>query len=247
MASTFPADTPSYDPFSTPITLAALQHTLRHRQMEEDIVAIAEKVGETNSVDPTSHDYRIDALEDDVAALQLDKADSTDVTSEIAAAIAAVKEALYPVGSIYTNAAVSTNPATLLGFGTWAAYADGRVLVGKAASGTFATGGATGGAETHTLTTAEIPAHTHGSQGGTAVLQFHGAGAATVLAGASGTGGGTSGDRDSYRSGGGDIGGAYSADSGTINWSHTHASVGSNGAHNNLQPYVVVYMWKRTA
>lgn len=161
MASTFPADTPSYDPFSTPITLAALQHTLRHRQMEEDIVAIAEKVGETNSVDPTSHDYRIDALEDDVAALQLDKADSTDVTSEIAAAIAAVKEALYPVGSIYTNAAVSTNPATLLGFGTWAAYADGRVLVGKAASGTFATGGATGGAETHTLTTAEIPAHGH--------------------------------------------------------------------------------------
>lgn len=37
MASTFPADTPSYDPFSTPIILAALQHTLRHRQMEEDI------------------------------------------------------------------------------------------------------------------------------------------------------------------------------------------------------------------
>jgi hypothetical protein len=34
---------------------------------------------------------------------------------------------LYPVGSIYTNATVSTNPATLLGFGTWTAFGAGRV------------------------------------------------------------------------------------------------------------------------
>ena len=33
--------------------------------------------------------------------------------------------------------AVATNPATLLGMGTWVAYAEGRVLVGKAGSGTF--------------------------------------------------------------------------------------------------------------
>jgi hypothetical protein len=37
---------------------------------------------------------------------------------------------LYPVGSVYINAAVSTNPGTLLGFGTWAAFGAGRVLVG---------------------------------------------------------------------------------------------------------------------
>jgi hypothetical protein len=36
---------------------------------------------------------------------------------------------LYPVGSIYTNASVSTNPATLLGFGTWTAFGAGRVLL----------------------------------------------------------------------------------------------------------------------
>ena len=46
------------------------------------------------------------------------------------AAIAAAKEALYPVGSIYINAGVTTNPATLLGFGTWTAFGAGRVMVG---------------------------------------------------------------------------------------------------------------------
>lgn len=62
MASTFPADTPSYDPFSTPITLAALQHTVRHRQMEEDIVAIATKVGENSSAVTSSHDYKLSGV-----------------------------------------------------------------------------------------------------------------------------------------------------------------------------------------
>lgn len=36
----------------------------------------------------------------------------------------------YPVGSIYINAAVSTNPSTLLGFGTWEAFGAGKVIVG---------------------------------------------------------------------------------------------------------------------
>ena len=67
---------------------------------------------------------------------------------------------VYPVGCIYTTT-VATDPATLFGFGTWKAFGAGRVLVGKAAAGTFATAGGTGGAETHTLITAEIPAHTH--------------------------------------------------------------------------------------
>ena len=44
--------------------------------------------------------------------------------------IQAAISALYPVGSIYTNASNSTNPATLLGFGTWSAFAAGRVLIG---------------------------------------------------------------------------------------------------------------------
>ena len=68
---------------------------------------------------------------------------------------------IYPVGSIYMNMAVATNPGTLLGFGTWVAYATGQVLVGYEASGTFDALDESLGAETHTLSTAELPAHTH--------------------------------------------------------------------------------------
>ena len=65
----------------------------------------------------------------------------------------------YPVGSIYINASVATNPATLLGFGTWAAFGAGRVMVGLDAGQTeFDTAEETGGAKTHTLTTGELPA-----------------------------------------------------------------------------------------
>ena len=65
---------------------------------------------------------------------------------------------LYPVGSIYENATVATNPATLLGFGTWLALAPGRMTVAIDATQTeFDTLGETGGAKTHTLQVSEVP------------------------------------------------------------------------------------------
>jgi hypothetical protein len=84
------------------------------------------------------------------------------VTASTGAVTAAfINNLVYPVGSIYTNMEVATNPATLLGVGTWVAYAEGRVLVGKAASGTFDTLNEELGSETHALSVAEMPAHTH--------------------------------------------------------------------------------------
>lgn len=62
------------------------------------------------------------------------------------AAIAAAKESLYPVGSIYINRTNITNPATLLGFGTWAQVTDKMIM----AHGSTYT--ADGGAATHTHT-----------------------------------------------------------------------------------------------
>ena len=60
---------------------------------------------------------------------------------------------IYPVGSIYMNASVTTNPATLLGFGTWVAFGAGRVPVGQNTSdSSFNTLEETGGAKTHTVT-----------------------------------------------------------------------------------------------
>jgi len=121
---------------------------------------------------------------------------------------------LYPVGSVYINASVSTNPGTLLGFGTWLEFGAGRVLVGLDAGDTdFDTVEETGGAKTHTLTVDEMPSHTHTQAGSdnSAPLQF----------------------------------GNPIDDFGEVD-SQTGAT-GGDQPHNNLQPYIVVYMWKRTA
>jgi ABC-type Co2+ transport system permease subunit len=60
--------------------------------------------------------------------------------------VQAALAALYPVGSIYTNATNSTNPGTLLGFGTWTAFGAGRVMVGYDSSNAlFDTAEETGG------------------------------------------------------------------------------------------------------
>lgn len=124
---------------------------------------------------------------------------------------------IYPVGSIYTSI-VSTNPGTLFGTGTWAAFATGRVLVGLDSGDTaFDTVEETGGAKTHTLLATEMPAHVHAEN-----------------APASASGGTMKFALDTNASGTQ----AAGLDTG---------SAGGGGAHNNLQPYIVVYMWKRTA
>ena len=135
------------------------------------------------------------------------------IAAEVEVTAAIINALVYPVGSIYFNMAVSTNPATLLGMGTWVAYGEGRVLVGYQSSGTFDALDEELGAETHTLTTAEMPAHTHtyGKSTTTESMSIH------------------------------DISGLRGA--ATTNT----GSTGGGGAHNNLQPSVTVYMWKRTA
>ncbi len=65
----------------------------------------------------------------------------------------------FPVGSIFLST-LSTNPATLLGYGTWVAFAAGRMMIGLGAA-PFNTLGNTGGAQTHTLSVAELAAHHH--------------------------------------------------------------------------------------
>ena len=91
---------------------------------------------------------------------------ANDAQTQVTAAI--INALVYPVGSIYFNMEVATNPATLLGMGTWVAYGEGRVLVGKAASGTFDTLNEELGSETdsHALSIAELPSHTHTLLGG---------------------------------------------------------------------------------
>lgn len=141
---------------------------------------------------------------------------------------------VYPVGSVYI-AVVSTSPATLFGFGTWAAFATGRVIVGfDAAQTEFDVAEETGGAKTVTLTTAEMPVHTHAQDAHTHNFLPRSA---------------TSGSVSSIVTGTLDTSSAISG----ANQPHVQAATavnqnaGGGGAHNNLQPYIVAYVWKRTA
>lgn len=149
---------------------------------------------------------------------------------------------IYPVGSIYMST-VSTNPATLFGFGTWEAMPAGRVLLaqGKSSWGTTYNAGSTGGEATHKLTVGEIPSHNHTGSINTAGEHTHSLTLKALWGDGNGSGNGWAGDtRD---------GGSRTNTFSTVG-NHTHTvtinSTGSGQPHNNLQPYISVYMWKRT-
>lgn len=150
---------------------------------------------------------------------------------------------IYPVGSIYIST-VSTNPATLFGFGTWEAMPAGRVLLaqGKSDWGTTYEAGSSGGEATHQLTEGEIPSHNHTGSINTAGEHTHSLTLKALWGDGNGSGNGWAGDtRD---------GGSRTNTFSTVG-NHTHTvtinNTGSNQAHNNLQPYIAVYIWKRTA
>lgn len=157
--------------------------------------------------------------------------------------------AVYPVGSIYINAGATTNPATLLGFGTWTAFGAGRVMVGlNGSDALFDALEETGGSKdavvvshTHTASTSiSDPGHRHrigGAVGG--AVQILG----SQSGNAAGIGPGSAGNYvDNY------LGTPIIENSSTgISASTTVNSTGSSGTNANLQPYITVAMWKRTA
>lgn len=132
----------------------------------------------------------------------------------------------YPVGSIYINASVSTNPATLFGFGTWAAFGAGRVMVGlNAGDSSFDTLEETGGSKD-----AIVVSHTHSiSDPG----HNHTVGIQTKTL--------------DQNAGGSSLAGAGTTTTSTASTGISINSTGDSATNANLQPYIVVYMWKRTA
>lgn len=138
----------------------------------------------------------------------------------------------FPVGSIFISV-VSTNPSSLLGYGTWAAFGAGRVLVGIDTGQTeFDTVLETGGSKTHTLTESEIPAHTH-------IQDPHN----HIETNNSATTGPNIGWGARDTSTNNQTATSYT----TENTTAVNQSTGGGGAHNNLQPYIVCYFWERTA
>ena len=130
-------------------------------------------------------------------------------------------EKVYPVGSIYISAN-RVSPQIFLG-GTWEPFAYGKTLVGVDDSESspdmdFAEPLKTGGEKAHQLTIEEMPSHRHVIHGRIDRNQ----GSGTIF-------------REIYN---------YNETGGTENNVESFAT-GGNKAHNNMQPYITVYMWRR--
>lgn len=145
---------------------------------------------------------------------------------------------IYPVGSIYISVN-NVSPQTFLG-GTWEAFATGRTLVGVDTSQTeFNSVGKTGGAKTHALTVAQMPSHEghmYDNMNGSGYVDRNGDTNSYYL------------NSDSAKSYGyGQYENRpYKIVSGNEMILQGY-SRGGGQAHNNLQPYITCYMFKRTA
>ena len=159
--------------------------------------------------------------------------------------VAQIASLIYPIGSIYISVD-SADPGTLFG-GTWEAFGAGRVLVGLDSGDTdFDTAEETGGAKTHTLTATEMPVHTHVQDAHNHTQNTH-SHVLTQLRDAT-TGGATTNialTADTSSTLGTKVTGSTTATNQEA--TAVNQNAGSGGAHNNLQPYIVVYMFKRTA
>ena len=155
--------------------------------------------------------------------------------------VQAAMAALFPVGAIYT-AVVSTNPATLIGFGTWTAFGAGRVMVGfDSGNALFDTAEETGGSadaitvsHTHTASTSiSDPGHTNTTTWNN-INDFN-------------QGGNSPGAEASPDDTQGTFNITSNSSTTGISASTSITSAGSSGTNANYQPYITVYMWKRTA
>lgn len=156
-------------------------------------------------------------------------------------AVSRVLEAAYPVGSIYINVESTTSPAELLGFGTWVEFGAGRVMVGYDNADPLFDALLEEGGEKDAV----VVSHTH-------TATFTGQALGEHLhtysrREATGTSNGYLENVESTINTYGDATeNTSSASAGTPAGTVTVASSGGSGTNANLQPYIVVIMWRRT-
>lgn len=192
------------------------------------------------------------------------KADGTGTQVGInptAAAVALIAKAagalLFPVGSIYSNYSNSTNPATLLGFGTWVAIGATMLAGYQAADANFGTPGGTGGSRdaivvnhTHTASSSVTdPAHTHGVTDPTHAHNFGIYLSGNAVDWQNPLRGSSSNDAASktYTTNAAATGIGVNAASTGVSVSTTVNAAGASATGANLPPYTTVYLWRRTA
>lgn len=168
-------------------------------------------------------------IKEDISQLQTETTQLNDDVTRLMGAFTSVTDLtkqlfllMHRVGDIIFSTS-DENPSTIYG-GTWVAWGKGQVPVGVDTSDSdFNTVEKTGGEKEHTLTVDEIPSHSH-------IQTWNG----NIMVGGGSGGESTNG---SYLNEGGN--GTYPA---TLT-----NNVGNSHSHNNLQPYITCYMWKRTA
>lgn len=150
--------------------------------------------------------------------------DVPDGWEEVENTVTKTLKAVYPIGSIYINT-TSANPKDIFGFGTWEKI-DDVFLFGTSDANQL---GNTGGSATHThttgnhtLTIAEMPSHDHAARYGNTI---DGDGSGYRFSNTNGT------NRAIIENEGG-------------GQAHNH---GDTGSSSNMPPYLIVFMWKRTA
>ncbi len=154
------------------------------------------------------------------------------IQAAVTQAVADAKLAAHPIGSLYWSTQ-STDPASLFG-GMWTRVKDVFVL----AAGDTYTAGATGGEPTHTLTEAEMPAHSH--------IDFPGGSTHYITISPSSI--------DSFGGTGFANGDGFAASNPGSGWwferykkEQVDNLKGNSQPHNNMPPYIAAYCWKRTA
>lgn len=193
-------------------------------------------------------------------SVTLDKL-SDDVTTAINTAVNNVLDKVYPIGSIYCST-IATDPHELFGFGKWTYIEQGRVLLSQ---GSNFKAGTMGGESMHTLTLEEAPWHNHNEFTDSSGAHTHNRGTMEIAGNVWATVGPENGVTGVF---------TYDAEGqGFSNWtnhskdgrlisflasrnwtgltseegehSHKIAGDGGNQPHNNMQPYLAVYMWQR--
>lgn len=195
--------------------------TTLQNNIDDEVSARTTDIENVNSSITTERDARITADNSINQKLAQETRDRKQENQTINNSINDYWKTIYPIGSIYVSTSATFNPNTTWG-GTWIKTANGRCLIG--ANDEYPLG-STGGEKTHTLIENELP-----------LIEGRAFGAATYNSASSGHFNLTKKNPCNLNAG-----------SGTNDLSDMYFSFGNNLPHNNMQPYLAVYMWKRTA
>lgn len=196
--------------------------------IDDEVSTRTTDIETVNSSIATERDARISAdnsinqkLTQETTSIKSDLNKNTSDISSLNSTINEYWKTVYPVGSIYISTSATFNPNTVWG-GTWEQTASGRCLIG--ANDNYPLG-STGGEESHTLVENELP-----------LIEGHALGVSTY-------GSASSGHFKVKKENPCKL----TAGEGTNDLSDVYFGFGKGMSHNNMQPYLAVYMWKRTA